>query len=467
MLSVKFIQEHYDGIMDLLNCLKVGVFITDGKGNVLLLNDESEHNGIMNRKELIGKNMRELISAGYVTESISLKSLKSKNEESMIQQQGDGTHIYITAVPFKNNKNIDLVVCTDRDITETMNLKELLKRQDEKVLKSINELEYLRIQNASGEIIFSGDKMKKVVNTALKIAKSNVTVLITGESGTGKELIANLIYRNSDRNHGPFIKINCGAIPEHLLESELFGYEKGAFTGANKNKIGLFELADNGTLFLDEIAELPMPMQSKLLRVLQEKEIMRIGSNETRTIDVRIIAATNANLKEAIKEKRFREDLFYRLSTIPIEIPPLRDRQEDIEEIAKYFVRHFNMEYKQKKEFLDDAVLTLKNYQWHGNARELRNIIERVFVSCEDDIITSQHIRKFLEESSMTEKGSNEIISGSLDEILENFEKNLLISMLNQYKKASKVSEILTVEKSTLSRKLKKYGIRKWDVMQK
>ena len=295
---------------------------------------------------------------------------------------------------------------------------------------------------------------------AMRIAKLNTTVLLTGESGTGKEVYANYIYQNSTRVGKPYIKVNCAAIPENLLESEMFGYEKGAFTGADKNgKMGLFEMANHGTIFLDEIGDIPIHLQSKLLRVLQEKEVMRIGSDKTVALDIRLIAATNRNLLEDIKSGNFREDLYYRINVLPIELTPLRGKKKDIKALSKYFVERFNLEYKLHKMITEDAIEALQEYNWPGNIRELENVIERLMISFDGDKIT-----KFQVEAAIGIKASRGInpvdLEGmTLEKLMDDYEKNILDKMFEQYKKPCTVARKLNVNKSTLCRKMKKYGI--------
>lgn len=463
-MGYKLIKEHYDELLEILDCIKVGIYITDGNGNTVMLNKESEKTGGMTREELLGKNMRELIKIGYVEESSALKVIKSHKEENIIQNLGDGGQLYITGVPLIKNDRLDLVVCTERDITEIINLRELLKEKEEIAEKYETELEYRREReiNSEGEIIADSRAMRTVIEKALRIARLDTTVLLTGESGTGKELVANLIYKNSLRKKQPFIKVNCAAVPGNLLESEFFGYEEGSFTGASRQgKIGIFELANRGTLFLDEIGEIPIQMQSKLLRVLQEKEIMRIGGKETIPIDVRIIAATNINLKKAIEEGKFRDDLYYRLNIIPIDIPPLRERKEDIGKLTRYFVEKFNREYKLNKNISDDVIELLEAYHWPGNVRELKNIIERVVVGFDGPNITRFQVQRQLindrpEEIDIAETEH----TGSLKEIMDDYEKRILIDYMRKYNNASEVARILKVNKSTISRKLSKYNIR-------
>lgn len=461
MTGYKLIVDHYDELLKILDCIKVGVYITDGHGNTLLLNKESEKTGGMSREELRGKNMKELIEIGYVEESSVLKALKSHSEENIIQKLGEGGQLYITGVPLIKNGRIDLVICTERDITETINLKELLKETEKMAEKYESELEYLRKKSVNNEeeIVCKSFEMKEVLEKAVRIAQLDTTVLLTGESGTGKELIANVIFKNSSRRDHSFIKINCAAVPETLLESEFFGYEKGSFTGADKNgKAGIFELAKGGTLFLDEIGDLPIRMQSKLLRVLQEKEIFRIGGKENIPVDARIIAATNIDLKKAIQVGRFREDLYYRLNIVPIDIPPLRIRKSDIEQLALHFIKKFNKAYKMEKVISKDAIYILENYDWPGNVRELSNVIERIMVGYDGNEITRFQVERQLPHNEKIEQSQNRPLKGSLQNMVDQYEKEILIDLLKQ-NNATDAAKILNVNKSTISRKIKKYGI--------
>lgn len=456
------IRDHYQEVMELLDCIKVGVYIGDGNGKTLFLNKESEKTGGMTRDELIGKTMQELIEIGYVTESSILKAIKSNKEESIIQELGEGGQLYITGVPLIRNGKVDLVVCTERDITETINLKELLREKGEIAEQYETELEYFRKRSmdSTDKMIYGSAEMKKIIEKVHRIARLETTVLLTGESGTGKELIASMIFQNSNRCEKPFFKINCAAIPENLLESEFFGYEKGAFTGANDNgKKGIFELSHGGTLFLDEIGDLPIHMQSKLLRVLQEKEIMRIGGKASIPIDVRVIAATNMNLRNAMDYGKFRKDLYYRINIIPIDVPPLRSRREDILPLTLYFIEKFNKQYKMAKSISHGVLEILENYEWPGNIRELSNVIERIMVGYDGARITKFQVQQQLVSGDAGEAKDHEY-TGSLEEIMCRLEKKVLLTLMEKYEKASDVARVLNVNKSTISRKLRKYNIK-------
>jgi transcriptional regulator with PAS, ATPase and Fis domain len=292
-----------------------------------------------------------------------------------------------------------------------------------------------------------------------RVANFDVSVLITGESGVGKEVIANAIHKQSPRSKGPLIKVNCGAIPETLLESELFGYEYGAFTGARKQgKPGMFELANEGTLFLDEVGDIPYSLQGKLLRVLQDHEIMRIGSLKTTPVDVRIIAATNKNLEEMVKKGSFRDDLYYRLNVVSIEIPPLRDRKEDIPIFVVHFLEKMNKKHQYNKRIASEVIDVFMLYSWPGNVRELENVMERMLVMTEDDEINMKHLPMQI-KSQIVPATVNVIGDSGFKKIIEQTEKQLLKQALLNHRSTRDIAKAMKVNQSTIVRKLKKYNL--------
>lgn len=322
------------------------------------------------------------------------------------------------------------------------------------------------------EIVGQNSKMKEVFNLIYKLCKVDTTVLIRGENGTGKELVAKAIHFNSPRKSGSFVAINCGAIPEHLMESELFGHEKGAFTGAIERKIGKFQLANNGTLFLDEIAELKPEMQVKLLRALQEKKFTPVGSNREVKTNARIIAATNRNLEKMMEDQEFREDLFYRLNVMPIFLPPLRERSDDIPELALSFLEKFSKSHaKQIHSIAPDCLEIMKKYRWPGNIRELENVIERAFIVEASSIMTVQSLPDNVRNQSAkhstnatvkSDIKSESIPTGALDFELfkEQAEKDFIISALKANKgKINQTVAQANIPKNTLLRKIRKYNI--------
>ncbi len=315
------------------------------------------------------------------------------------------------------------------------------------------------------ELVGRSEKMRGVYDLIYKLSHVDTTVLIRGENGTGKELVARAIHSNSPRKHGEFIAINCGAIPENLMESEIFGHEKGAFTGAIGRKIGKFQMANDGTIFLDEIGELKPELQVKLLRVLQERKFIPVGGHREIKTNARVIAATNRNLEMMIEQSEFREDLFYRLNVMPIYLPPLRDRIDDIEDLSKFFIKKFNIKQNKNIESLDPAVIDrLKAYHWPGNIRELENTIERCFIIESGDTITTNSLPdniKAQEETSINLSQTGQY-SGPLDfdKFKEESEKEFIIKALQTNKgKINKTVAHANIPKNTLLRKIKKYGI--------
>jgi len=316
-------------------------------------------------------------------------------------------------------------------------------------------------QFGSNQIIGNSGALKEILSTVQKVASSDSAVLISGESGTGKELIARALHFSSDRKDKPFIKVNCGALAEGILESELFGHEKGAFTGAIKKKLGRFELASNGTIFLDEIGDFSPNIQLKLLRVLQEQEFERVGGTETIKVNVRVISATNKNIREEIKKGTFREDLFYRLHIVPIHVPALRDRPEDIDILANFFIKKLNS--KSKKEingFSAEAMDMLVKYNWPGNIRELENIVEQAYVLCVGNTISHQDLPIYVQETPASQMRPMNDSQTDLNNALEHLEKDLIEKA---YKKAhgvkAETARILGIKTSALYYKLEKYGL--------
>ena len=328
----------------------------------------------------------------------------------------------------------------------------------------IKENQYLREKLAKkfnfDNIIGKNKRMAELFELIQDVAKTSSTILITGESGTGKELIANAIHFNSDRIKKPFVKVNCAVLAENLLESELFGHVKGAFTGAIKDKTGRFELAHGGTIFLDEIGDISPNMQLKLLRVLQEGDFERVGGTETLKVDVRIIAATNRDLGEAMREGHFRQDLFYRLNVIPIEVPPLRERKDDIPLLATHFLAKFNADFGKNIQAIDDdAMRRLQSYNWPGNIRELENLMERAVVLTKSDVLTTRDFPSFINQTEVVANMDIDL-DQTLTDLVDGFERQIIMKALeeNNFNKL-RTAEKLKIHRSTFMSKLKKYGI--------
>lgn len=347
-------------------------------------------------------------------------------------------------------------------LTKPFDLEELkiIVKQNLLVSQLVTEVNFLRAELAKKytDIIGESRAIREVKNMIERVARSNATVLITGESGTGKEVAALTIHQKSLRKDGPFVPVNCAALPEQLLESELFGHEKGAFTGAVARKLGRFELAERGTIFLDEITEMPLSMQAKLLRVLQEKAFERVGGTETLHVDVRVIAATNRNIEKAMEEGKLREDLYYRLNVFQIHMPPLRERKEDIPLLARHFVEKFRPTYLVGK-ISPEAMELLVRYHWPGNIRELQNVIERAAIICQGNEILPEHLPKELLAAQKPSLGAI-IYFPDQGICLEEVEKELILKALEKTGgNQTKAAQLLGITRSALLYRSQKYGI--------
>jgi PAS domain S-box-containing protein len=434
------------------------IFITDKNGYGIKMNEAYTRVTGITEDKLIGRHMKDVVKEGIISESVTLKVLKEKKRVTIIQKV-NGKELLVTGNPvFDENGDVSHVVTNLRDISTLKNLEKELNRTKELAEKYLQELRvYQKKEDIISHegVIANSSQMLNVINLAQKIAPFNSTVLLLGESGVGKEVIANLIQKLSNRSDKPFIKVNCAAIPKELIESELFGYEKGAFTGADsRGRPGLFEQAHTGTIFLDEIGEMPLQLQGKLLRVLQEFEVTRIGGRRTIKIDVRIISATNKDLESLVKRGEFREDLYYRLNIIPIKIPPLRERQEDIPLLANYFLDKANKKYNLNKQLADDALLAMKSYSWPGNVREMQNLIERLVITTESDYINSAHLpfsNQTVSESHTTQK--------TMKEVIQDIEREMILKAISEYKTTRKAAKILGISQSALVKKMQRLGI--------
>ena len=397
MPEEKLIHEFYQKTLlcdeneQIMENLMDGIFISDGNGHALHANAAYAKLSGIDREEWMGKALQDFIDEGIISNSVVLRVLQERHsitEESYFLKTDK--RCLITCNPiFSKDGTISLTVSNLRDLTEIYKLRDAMKNKEEKASRYLEELEIVKKQLKSQTKIIAEDmNMILVLRTVERIAPMESTVMISGESGTGKEVIAQHIHECSKRK-GNFIRINCGAIAESLFESELFGYESGSFTGAKKEgKMGLIEAADKGTLFLDEIGEMPMSMQTKLLRVIQEREVTRVGGIEAKKVNVRIVAATNRDLLQMVGEKKFREDLYYRLNVVPIHIPPLRERKNDILPLAQHFLDGLNEKYSFEKRLSEEAIQSMLNYSWPGNVRELCNIVERSVLMSENNVIS-------------------------------------------------------------------------------
>ncbi|NLN86015.1 MAG: sigma 54-interacting transcriptional regulator [Syntrophomonadaceae bacterium] len=439
-----------------------GLYITDGAGLTLRLNKAYERITGISADEFIGKNVAAIESEGIVSESVTARVLEKRHPVTISQEMRTGKKTLATGNPvFDEVGNIFRVVSNIRDITELNALKQKLEEIEGLSQHYETQLRTLKLIYAgSDNIVTTSNRMKSLLSTVIRLAQYDSTILITGESGTGKELVAEVIHNNSTRRNQPFIKVNCGAIPETLLESELFGYDYGAFTGAKKEgKPGYFQLASGGTLFLDEIGDLPYNLQVKLLRVLQNKEITRVGGTKPIQIDARIVTGTNQNLLELVEKKLFREDLYYRLNVVPINVPPLRDRIEDIPPLVAHFTKLYNRKHKLNRSFDPDVIDVFMGYNWPGNVRELENLIERLIVVSTKNLMTTEDLPAFLVHSPPV--NAEVMVSGiiPLQDAVENGEKQILQQAYQKYRTTRQMATVLKVDASTVVRKAAKYGI--------
>ena len=458
--SFQMLSRELDTIID---SSSDGLFVCDANANVIRVNPASEKIHNMPASELVGRNMRQLIETGFIDRSAALEASLSKQRVSLLQNKEGRKLISIATPVFDAQGELVRVVVSERDITEIDNLQHELEKQA--AFKDGFRNQMLAMQQAeleSQQIIARSPLMIRALEQAIKVSKADSSVLILGESGSGKGLIADLIHKNSARVEQPLIKINCGAIPESLIEAELFGYEKGAFTGAQtKGKPGHFELADGGTLFLDEIAELPLPSQVKLLRFLEDGQITRLGDTRRRTVNVRVIAATHQNMEQMVEQKRFRLDLYYRLNVIPIQVPALRDRFDCIVPLIKHYIDEFSKQTGTRKRLTRAALDALTIYPYPGNVRELMNICERLVVMSDTEVIDVPDLPfQITSHSSKTDFSIGQIPSGQpLQQTLDQIEKELLKKACSQYKNQTEMAEALAVNQSTIARKLKKHGL--------
>lgn len=439
------------------------IFVTDGQGYTLWVNAACERLYGMKAEELIGRHVSELEKEGIFFPSITPYVLEKKGRVSIIQNTKNGQKIALTANPiFDEQGNIVRIINNARDITD---LTDLYRELAEKVaaiegLQTTAELELLGPAN----FVFESKVMQEIMRKVEKVAPSEATVLLLGESGTGKDAIARIIHEKSKRSQGPFIKVNCAAIPESLLESELFGYDPGAFTGARKQgKPGFFELAHGGTIFLNEISEISANLQVKLLQVIQDRQVVRVGGTKVINLDVRIITASNKDLKQLVQKGAFREDLFFRINVVPLHLPPLRERQEDIPALIRFYLNRFNARYGLRKTIDPEVVEALVTYSWPGNIRELQNLIERLVVISDGDRITRNCLpEEFLEAGRSSEVAGRKAkvpSKESLKESVAAFEREMLFEAYQKYKSTYKVARELGISQPTVVRKLRKYGL--------
>ncbi|MCD4719943.1 MAG: sigma 54-interacting transcriptional regulator [Desulfobacula sp.] len=463
--KMKSYQEISMELDTIINSSHDGFWICDGQGKVIRINPASEELTGIRAEKFIGKFMQELVDKRFIDRSVTLKVLKSQKKETIIQHTKHGKNLLLTATPvFDKEGQLFRVVVNERDITEIETLKKEI--EEKQALKAELEEDLLEMQieaSKAKKIIAKSHNLKTILKKAVKISRVDSSVLILGESGTGKGMIAEMIHYHSNRRDKPMIRLNCGTIPESLVESELFGYKKGAFTGADKNKAGRFEVADKGILFLDEIAELPLSSQVKLLRFLEDGHLSRIGDTASKKVNVRIIAATNQNLEKMVADKTFRQDLYYRLKVIPLHLPSLRDRKECILPLISHYIKYFCKKHKIKGpiKLTNNAGDAMEKYAYPGNVRELINICERLVVMNENNKIHYNDLPHSVMDSAKNDNLFTDIHDKglSLREMMTTFEKQILKDIMNKHLTQSKAAKVLGLNQSTIARKLQKYKL--------
>ena len=453
-------KDAQDALMAIIESSYDGIYITDGNANTIYINRSYQIISGLSEKDVLGKNMHDLEKQGVISRSGTLMALKKQGIATIEQEFKTGKRVIITSTPiFDKDNKVVMVVTNVRDVSELYSLKEELEKSSEIRKKYHTEIELMRKQvMADTNLVAVDDTMLELLRILGRVAKLDTPILLLGETGVGKERIAAYVHNKSGRRKENYIKVNCGAIAEGIIESELFGYEPGAFTGANKEgKIGFFGVADKGTIFLDEVGDLPPNIQVKLLRVLQEQEITRVGAARPIKIDIRILAATNRNLEELVREGKFRQDLYYRLNVFPVTVPPLRERKDDIPELAELTLMDLNRKYGKSTSFSPTAVAGLWEYHWPGNVRELKNVVERAFIMCDEDIITAADLPIHSPRSMIQNTHINEDGIFDLKGLLEQTEFEYMNTAYEKHGNIRDAAKSIGLDYATFSRKRNKY----------
>lgn len=456
----------YKQFEDILNSISDGIFIADKTGKTLWINHESIKRLDRTTSEIVGHNVSDLEADGLFHPSVIRMVLETGQPTSIVQSIDTGSKFIVTAnILYDLHGEIELVVAHSRDITEALRMTSQLEEADALIRQYSQEIRNLKLgrtgANSIEPITWKSPVYLSILDLVDKMSVVDTTVLITGETGVGKTVLAKRIHELSDRHDKPFVHINCSAIAESLIESELFGYRKGAFTGASTSgKIGLIKAADGGTLFLDEIGELPLHLQSKLLQFIHEKKYIPVGDTQVQTADVRIIAATNSDLFVMVSEGRFRPDLYYRLNIVPIAIPPLRERPEDIFPLLYHFLTKFNKQHRQNRRFSIEVLDLLQIYDWPGNIRELENLVERLVITSKMFEISVSDLPERIRKQKPAEERLVKMREGeSMTQMLWRIEKELLEEAYRIQGNTRKTAKALGITQSLLMRRFKRYGI--------
>ncbi|GLB59984.1 sigma-54 interaction domain-containing protein [Cytobacillus sp. NCCP-133] len=444
---------------EVISSMEEDIMVTNSEGIIIKVSKGSGSHYGVDPESLLGESVYELERKGVFKPAITPEVLKKKKKVILVQKAGAGKKILITGIPvFNETGKIEYIVSYSYDVSELLVIKEYLNSVEEEMARVKSELDLLRNKSIKMDgIIADSQAMKNIADTIGRIRDVDVTVLLLGESGVGKSALAKWIHQNSNRKDGPFIEVNCSAIPESIFEAEFFGYEGGAFTGAkNKGKMGFADLAKDGTLFLDEIGELSAHLQAKLLKFIQDKKFYRVGGTKLVNADFRLLAATNRDLEKAVETKEFRQDLFFRLNVVPLKIPPLRERKEDLIALIHYFLHSISKRHNRIRELDKGLIEHLLQLEWKGNVRELENLMERLIVTSRDWVITKEdlpyeyHIQGKSEDFIQLE-------GQSLPAILGEIEKKVLMNAKNRYRTTTEIARALGISQPSVVRKLKKY----------
>lgn len=439
---------------NIFDAIQDGILILDPNARILSINQFVCEKLQVKKENLIGKTTGQLVKEGLIDRSLAYQVIETQQGvRDITHLTRNGEELMARCVPLFNEEGaLQYLVSTVTGVTEINHLKELLKEEKRQNDIYVKEIKYLRsILNLKKDFVFESPGMRDVLEKVKKIASMDSTVFITGESGVGKDVIAEVIHMNSQRTDAPFVSVSIPAIPENLLESELFGFEEGAFTGSRRGgKDGLLKIAEGGTLFLDEVGDIPYKLQVKILKVIETGEINKVGGVKKEKLDVRIIAATNKDVELEIKKGNFREDLYYRLNVVPLKIMPLRERPEAIWPLSFHFLARLNQKYNMQKHFSTEALDELKKYKWPGNIRELKNVVERIAVLSSHDAITLSDVRSIIGHQTNGQKASNTLLHE-----YEAIERSNILSALKQAKgNKTKAAEILGITRTKLHRKL-------------
>ncbi|WP_421616777.1 sigma-54 interaction domain-containing protein [Brevibacillus sp. TJ4] len=453
----------YDVLAGIVDTSRDHLLITDAQGYIRMIGESCEDIYGRKKEELLGRSVAELEKEKVFYPSVTQMVIDRKTPQTVLQETKKGQKLMVSAYPiYSSDGQMRAVVNYSHDITEIMELKQRYESMNKQLKQFESEIEEMREKSQEGVVAVS-EAMVAVHKVIRKVAVVDSNVLVLGESGVGKNVIAREIHRNSHRARGEFVEVNCGAIPEGLLESELFGYEAGSFTGAGKKgKPGIIERANEGTLFLDELGELPLPLQAKLLKVIQEKRLQRIGSTQYREVDFRLIAATNRDLESMVEQGKFRQDLFFRLNVVPIHLPPLRERPEDIAALIKVICRNLNERYGLNKRLDSAATAALLQYKWPGNVRELENVLERMMVTTDEDILTLEHLPREIRATTHEQVEMEQVRSHfTLKAVMEQVEEKWIRYAAERCRTTAEMGEMLGISQPSVVRKLQKYNVRK------